>query len=80
MNSPVSGSTIADKMAGLDDAWSWKLQRTEDGYFFVIIKTKSKLLSGPMHVVSTGKHKNVNKALDEALEVFIEHLNDCPVC
>lgn len=73
-------SNLADKMAGLDKAFGWQLHKTEINTFYITIQTRDKLNDAIGHTIKTQTYKNVSDVFDEAIEIFQEHLNDCPIC
>ena len=72
---------LSDKFGELDSAFGWRMEKTPDGLFQIIVWTMPKMTTIPVpHEMKTKAHKNMHKAVDEAIELFQEHLSDCSLC
>lgn len=71
---------LSDKFGELDSAFGWQLNRLPNNQFSITIWTKSKLGDGPMCSFKTKVHDNLYKVVDEAIDLFREHLSDCSLC
>lgn len=72
---------LADKLGELDNnkniSGYW-IVKTKDGFVITVqIKQKNSVMS---HTVITKSHKNLFDAVEEAIELFREHLSDCSLC
>ena len=72
---------LSDKFGELDsnkNVTGYKIVKI-DGKFVITVQIQQKdsVLS---HVVRTRKHTNLFKAVEEAIELFKEHLSDCSIC
>ena len=72
---------IADKLGELDSSekiFGYEIVKSE-GCFVIIVRIQNKFFGGP-HSIQTKKHRTLTKAVDEAIEIFQEHLSDCSLC
>ena len=70
---------LSDKFGELNSAYGWQLNRLPGDKFSITIWTKDKL-GGPSCSFKTKTHDNLHKVVDEAIEMFREHLSDCSLC
>jgi len=72
---------LADKLGDLENHENISGYNIEkrNGKFIVTVRIKQKN-SFMAHVVRTKGHNNLLEAVDEAIELFREHLSDCSLC
>ena len=67
---------IEDKLGELDRAkGGWVICKDGDDIWVLV-----DLGPPDNHTVQTNKHKNLHKAVDEAIDLFRAHLSKCPCC
>jgi len=71
---------LSDKFGELDSAFGWQLNKLPNDKFSITIWTKSKLGNEPACSFKTSVHDKLYKAVDEAINMFREHLSDCSLC
>lgn len=71
---------LGDKLGELHSAFGWRIEKTPNNEFVVVVWTMPKMGPQVPHEMRTGAYDNVYKAVDEAIEIFKEHLSDCSLC
>lgn len=71
---------LSDKLGELDSAFGWQLNKLPNDRFSITIWTKNQLGDGPSCSFKTKVHANLYSAVDEAIDMFREHMSDCSLC
>ncbi len=71
---------LSDKLGELNSAFGWRIEKTPIGEFEIVVWIKPQIGPPTPHEVRTKPHKNIHQAVDEAIEIFKEHLADCAIC
>lgn len=71
---------LSDKLGELNSTFGWRIEKTTDNKFVVVLWTMPQIGPKIPHEMKTSAHDNIHKAVDEANEIFKKHLADCAIC